>query len=267
VSSTSPAPETSAMSETPLARTWARVYAECAAILDEDHLVPGAAAMFDQGLTNGLLAIVAQEWPGHQGRSGDRLKSAGELIGVVENMGVRAGEGSYEFVTKGRAAVVIHTTILTEAIAQTQRVRHGRAGGAILTEAQVAALVALDHHPALGVLVDRYADRSWRRAQVRDLDIRAHAEQYLEVIGEVEAERRAARIGEYLPLDPNERDATPEPQECPICARSSLICDGLDDFGMGIAAGICIVCSYERTSEVANSLATDLVWERHWRDA
>ena len=39
------------------------IYAQAAAVLDEDHLVPGAEALFDQALTNGLFVIAAAAIP------------------------------------------------------------------------------------------------------------------------------------------------------------------------------------------------------------
>ncbi|MFK0223293.1 hypothetical protein ACIQWN_34550 [Streptomyces vinaceus] len=40
----------------------AETYARCTAQLLADRTVPGAEAIFDQGLSNGLAAIVADQW-------------------------------------------------------------------------------------------------------------------------------------------------------------------------------------------------------------
>ncbi|MEU2907911.1 hypothetical protein ABZ771_34345 [Streptomyces globisporus] len=58
----------------------AEEYGRCATVLDVDFQVPGAAAIFDQALTNGLAAIVAHIWQGQEiekRKNGDhRLKAA-----------------------------------------------------------------------------------------------------------------------------------------------------------------------------------------------
>jgi hypothetical protein len=53
--------------------------------LDVDFQVPGAAAIFDQALTNGLAAIVAHTWPGEETeKRKERRSSAESGIAAVE---------------------------------------------------------------------------------------------------------------------------------------------------------------------------------------
>jgi hypothetical protein len=115
----------------------------------------------------------------------------------------------------------------------------------------VQALVALDDHYALQMLFDQYLDVTWRRTHVADRESRAHAEHYLGLIGESEADRRAAQIADYLPFDPKDRTITEDPQECPVCGRPTLLVGALDEFGEGVGSGTCVVCSYERSPTIA----------------
>jgi hypothetical protein len=64
---------------------WRRVYAEGAAVPDQDEHVACAEAVFDQALTNGLLAIVATNWPSKIRRSNGDLRSASELLAVINS--------------------------------------------------------------------------------------------------------------------------------------------------------------------------------------
>jgi hypothetical protein len=105
---------------------------------------------------------------------------------------------------------------------------------------------------------DQYLDQTWRRAHVLDRELRAHAYRYLDLIGEAEADRRAELIGDYLPVRPKDRAMTNDPQECPVCDRKALLVDALDDFGEGLGSGTCLVCSYERSGEIAYWAAADI---------
>ncbi|MEU9059172.1 hypothetical protein AB0D13_09915 [Streptomyces sp. NPDC048430] len=68
-------------------------YARCAAILGADHSAAGAAAVFDQALSNGLAAIVERAWPGEEWKREGLLKSAAELLDVVARSAEPAGGG------------------------------------------------------------------------------------------------------------------------------------------------------------------------------
>ncbi|MEV0040837.1 hypothetical protein AB0H70_33570, partial [Streptomyces sp. NPDC050804] len=70
-------------------------YARCAAILSSDHTAAGAAAVFDQALSNGLAAIVERAWPGQEWKREGFLKSAAELLDVIAGSAEAAGAGIY----------------------------------------------------------------------------------------------------------------------------------------------------------------------------
>jgi hypothetical protein len=123
----------------------------------------------------------------------------------------------------------------------------------ILKLADRGELSGLDIHPALGVLHDERFDASWRHAQITDIEIRAHAERYLEYLEAEEIERRVAA-------------APSDAGECPVCGNESVVGVAVDDYGMGVIQGMCFVCSYERSARITDSEAQDLVWVRHWKD-
>lgn len=73
----------------------ARTYAVCAVKLDEDH-TDAAEGTFDAALTNALVAIVADEWPGEERWKPDdpksKTKPASALLILIRE---RAEEGSH----------------------------------------------------------------------------------------------------------------------------------------------------------------------------
>jgi hypothetical protein len=52
--------------------------------LQDDLEAAGAEALFDHALSNGLTAIVSAEWPGDELRKDGKIKSAVDLLAVVE---------------------------------------------------------------------------------------------------------------------------------------------------------------------------------------
>jgi hypothetical protein len=128
----------------------------------------------------------------------------------------------------------------------------------------VKALLALDDHPALQALRDRYLDETWRRAQVADRNERARAESYLDLLNEEERTRRVEAADAALAPTPD--DVETPPQECPVCGYETLASTGSDDFGYGVTAGPCRVCSYQRSSDIAYDLGMDMHWEANWAD-
>ena len=70
-------------------------YARCTQALREDRERPGFAGIFDEALTNALAAIVAARWPGTEMR-GSRVKSASELLDVIEEHGEETEVGVFE---------------------------------------------------------------------------------------------------------------------------------------------------------------------------
>ncbi|MEV5484178.1 MULTISPECIES: hypothetical protein [Streptomyces] len=225
----------------------AEQYGRCAAILEQDFQVPGAGGVFDQALTNGLAAIVAHEWPGEESavqKNGDRrMKAASGLLAVIRthldestpgvrtisDKEVRSGTPFWgEDEDPPTFDVTIEVDVLLDALDQTQPVRHARGIGA-LTEAHVDALIKLDDHISLRRLPEARQDSEWVKDQIRDRYEQQRAADYLHLIGEAEAERRASGAIEYLPADPKERLLDFGLVECPVCSYEALRVTGMDD--------------------------------------
>lgn len=243
-------------------------YARCAAVLDENHEVPGAAALFDQALTNGLIEIVATEWPGSESERNGHMKSARGLLGIIEDKAAMSAPGIYSINRPdGFGPVSVDSSCLKAALYVSQPVRHGRvvASSGTLDRKHIAALLALDDHPALMVLSGEYSDQHWRKAQVLDLQLQDHAFRYLALIGDEEAERRVNTVDEYLPFDPG-GEGEAEAQTCPVCNYETLVASSFDNYGYRVGVGQCIVCSYEKSSDVAENEALSLEWERWQKD-
>lgn len=81
----------------------------------------------------------------------------------------------------------------------------------LVRDMRVQALLALDEHPALHAIEERYLDKAWRQAQVDDQKEVARATEFLSHLGSDEPERRVDEAEQTY--DP--RDEEPEPQECP----------------------------------------------------
>jgi len=249
------------------------LYAEGAAVLDEDCHVVGAEALFDQALTNGLLVIAADYIPGHPAADATKkqppasvlLTQLGDRAGVIEGVaqiptGMRAEEidertGFGETLDRDEF-VSLYVDQLHDALQRTQAARHGRGPGEQVTPEDVQALLELDIHPALGVLVNHYMDQDWRRAQVADRTEQARAADYLDLLDEEEVNRRTQHAA--LIWDPHPGDPYVEPQECPVCDRQTLQSTDGDAFGYGITAGTCLVCSYRRSDRIADDLVMRL---------
>lgn len=235
----------------------AREYARCTAVLLEDRRLPGAEAAFDQALTNGLAAIVAHQWPGHELHPSGQVKSAARLLDVISEKARAAliPNGAFVILLMPEDAVpseqvLIHVATLQTGINETQPVRHARGHGN-LAHQHVEALRLLNDHPALCSLDEQLGEGEWAREQVRDRYRWAEAEEYLALIGDEEAQRRSTMAGEYLPAKPKHRLTDPGLHECPVCGYEALRAHGFDDFGMGVAYGMCLVCSYQRSYAVA----------------
>lgn len=197
-----------------------------------DNRVPPEGP-FDTALTNGLLAIVAHDMPGaemHSKKLG-HLLSARELLAVIESTGPPS---------------FIAAQLLADGLDVTQPVRHGREDDefAVLSQEHVAAVVALDQHPALRFL---------NSARGRTLD-------------ECAAIGFRERASEELPSHPRDRLDFPEPEECPQCLRETFLRWGWDDFGGSASAGECIVCAYERSPDEAHAVAVDQAMARHFAE-
>ncbi|MDQ4033619.1 MAG: hypothetical protein M3332_15785 [Actinomycetota bacterium] len=276
--------------------TRAREYGQCTAALDTDYQTSGAEALYDQALSNGLVAIVEYEWPGEEletsrRRRRNKTKSATDLLKVIRNRATKVSQGIVQLTTRTvgyidpqyqrKDALCVNLTapstefvqvavdLLQEAIDRTQSIRHGRIqvhATVGLDRRHIDALCNLNHHPALDSLAEEYGDQSWRAAKVQDLWTRNHAADYLEIIGEEEADRRMSTSEDYLPADPKDRAMGPELQRCPVCLRETLLADRFDSMGHGIGIGTCIVCSYNRGEAIAEDEASDIEWKVRWQD-
>lgn len=196
-------------------------YATNLLALEADRIPPEGA--FDAALSNGLLSIVAEEWPGADAYpKRDKMLPASELLTVIEGAG---------------HLPMVDVPILNEALDLTQPFRHGRADDefAIIGPGHLAALTALDEHRAL---------RFVETARGRSLD-------------ECVVLAFTERAEEELPFDPKDRLDTPEPGYCDECNRSTFLRSGWDMFGGNTAGGFCIACGYELSKDEAYQRAAE----------
>lgn len=191
-------------------------YATNATALRDNRLPPEAP--YDAALTNGLLAIVADEWPGAKINSNGQTKAARGLLDVIE--------------AHGNPLSYIDTSVLRDGLDLTQPARHGRSDDefAVLGPDHVEALVALDEHPAL-----------------QFLDAASTAENVDRLIWKAFEERACAEV----PFDPRGDDPLPDPEECDECWRPTFLPSGWDMFGGTNTAGRCIACGHTRAEDVA----------------
>jgi hypothetical protein len=144
---------------------------------------------FDAALTNGLLAIVADEWPGSETRKDGQLKSARELLAVLD--------------AHGCPFPYVDVPVLRDGLDVSQPIRHGRAHDefAIVLRSHIDALAALDAHPLL-----RFLERS----QGKSVDWCLWA-------------AFTERAEWELPFDPKDRLDVPEPEPCDECWRPTFL--------------------------------------------
>ncbi len=100
--------------------------------------------------------------------------------------------------------------------------------------------------------VDMDWDEAIGRAHIADQQEVKRAEAYLALLGEDEALRRADTAHDRLAaLDDREDGGPVEVDECPLCGHCALLVTDFDDFGGTEGPGICVVCSYERSDDIA----------------
>jgi hypothetical protein len=199
-------------------------YATNLLALEADRIPPEGP--FDASLTNGLLSIVAAEWPGADAsQKGDKMLPASQLLTVIENSG---------------GPPMVNVRVLREALDLTQPFRHGRADDefAIINPGHLAALAALDEHHAL---------RFVETARGRSLD-------------ECVVLAFTERAEEELPFDPKDRLDIPEPDYCDECNRWTFLHSAWDMFGGNNAGGFCIACGYELSEDEADERAVKHVF-------
>ncbi|MFD8414179.1 hypothetical protein ACFV2Q_20880 [Streptomyces sp. NPDC059650] len=270
----------------------AETYARCTAELEGDHTGPGAEAIFDQALTNGLAAVVSAEWgeAAATEKNGRRVRSAAALLDVVEEKAQEDPEEPGVFVIPDPAPLSapnetlrgvwpwegvdslaldtrIHVIVLRSGIKSTQPVRHASGRGGLQRE-HIEALLALDHHKGLGTLGGEHADRAWEGTKADDRAARARAFALLLRLGDEEASNRAERARELHPsYHPKHNPDGLELQDCPVCGYTAFSPDHGDEHGMGIGVGQCLVCHYERTAGVAAEEAEKLIYQLRWADS
>ena len=195
-------------------------FATNAAALRDDRLPPEAP--YDAALTNGLLAIVADQWPGEEVKPNGNTKAARELLDVINGHG-----NPFPF---------IDAFVLRNGLDLTQPARHGRSDDefAVLQLHHVSALIALDQHPALDFLDATSAD-----ANISDLVWKAFEE----------------RASAEVPFDPGDGVGFPDPEDCDECLRPTFLPNGWDMFGGTNTAGRCIACGHTRSEDAAIDLA------------
>jgi hypothetical protein len=195
-------------------------YATNAAALRDNRLPPEAP--YDAALTNGILAIVADQWPGEEIRPNGNTRAARELLDVIDR--------------HGNPFPYIDTPVLRDGLDLTQPARHGRSDDefAVLQLHHVDAIIALDQHPALDFL-----DATSTDDNISDLVWKAFEE----------------RASAEVPFDLGDGVALPDPEDCDECGRPTFLPSGWDMFGGTNTGGRCIACGYTRAEDEAIELA------------
>jgi hypothetical protein len=245
----------------------AREYGECTAALIANPEAAGAEALFNQALSNGLAAIVSHHWPGEDRRGNGRVKSAADLLSLINRKVRRRGNMR---VLEGRLRgyrwrTAIATNVLAEGVRQTDPVRHGSNEGSRLEKRHIDELVKLDSHPSLQSLTNEVHDEHWRQEVSADRDARWRALVYIRRLSPEEWARRQepAFVEQHLPFDPKERYSSFGADLCPVCGLETLIVQEIDPFGVGVGAGTCVACGYTRTAFMAEDEAMyeKIQWE------
>lgn len=208
---------------------------------------------------------------------------AAELLKVIEECATKAGDDVYHVPNRRDSdpepepwpisitdddpledVTVVKASVLRTAIAATQAIRHARAADedstVTLPDEQIDALDGLSYHPALADMEGLVADRFWRNTLAADRAAVERAEQYLELLGEKELERRAAI--DYSEMCRWAHGSGTQVDECPVCGNESLVVSGREGWLGEVAIGQCVVCSYKRTAEVADDIAADVDIQR-----
>jgi hypothetical protein len=259
----------------------ARQYTLCTYALEHGRR-DGAEAIFDQALTNGLAAMVADTWPGAE-LDGTWMLPARELLELIQQRGKVDAHGHVriphdpdgpEFIdhpacgpepnfTTVRAAELLNGLIITQAI------RHARADGLdstkILTTEHIGALAELGSHPvfreASSTINDEHDEGHREGIRNRDHVERQRAAAYYE---ELDAEERTRR--EEIDYSEEHHWATKRGrsavEHCPVCNSRALVVRLFDRFTDEIGIGACHVCSYRRTAEVAEEHGFELDLDR-----
>jgi hypothetical protein len=246
--------------------TVSRDYAQTTLALIEDSDGPSAAALFDIALTTALVAMVSHDWPEAMPATG-RVPSARHLLKLIEDRAGVDAVGVAWLAGYYGDTVPVPVTALCAALDRTQPVRHGRGGDGSLLEAEVDALQGLDRHPALGMLTSTGYDKMSDRALRDDAVERARAADFAAGLDDAEMARRVELASADAPCSPKDLLDWAPPQECPVCGQESLAVERTDDFGHGIGAGTCSVCTYRRSAQMMHEMALAAEWEIRWEGA
>ncbi|TQN26092.1 hypothetical protein FHX37_4630 [Haloactinospora alba] len=222
-------------------------------------------ALFDSALTNALLVIVAHDHTSGENACRDpkgRTRSASSLIKVMREITI-SGNGDYRVSDASPSfpqGTIVSLDDLMEGLSMTQPVRHGKEGGSkIVPSGAVQALLDLDHHPALGDLLQREADSHQVKMAEWDAGERRRALEYLEFLEDEEIERRineATKTNELIMYFESLQDPL---EWCPVCECKALLVNGRVEFD--VPFGMCFVCSYKRIPEDAEREAFERVMD------
>lgn len=205
-------------------------YALNLAVLAHDSVPPEGP--FDVALTNGLLAIVANNHPDAVISKGGRTLSARELMPVAVSFGLQLDQDT-----------------LLEGLDLTQPLRHGRADDEWirLSRRHVEALGELDEFEGLQVL--HYTDA---HQTVDDMVVQLFYDK-----AQAYAVRDVRRTKDLLDVI--------DPEDCDECGRRTFIPLCLDDSGGTMSPGSCIACGYQRDQDTAYGMYLSEQWELHWQ--
>ncbi|MBC3844624.1 hypothetical protein GXW82_43950 [Streptacidiphilus sp. 4-A2] len=240
----------------------------------------GGEAIFDQGLSNGLAAIVAHEWPGEEANAKGRVLSASGLLSVIEkhvtadsnsvlvipdpDAGSRAQHTDTDSIFQRMGLPDLDTRIdvraLLDGLAASQPVRHGSGTGG-LRRRHVDALLALDDHTSLRAVGEQHAERIWETSLEEDRHSAARAVALLALIGDDEAERLAKAVDNPNAYHPKHNPDGHDLDTCPVCGYETFCVQGHDTWGR-VGVGQCLVCHYIRDSVTADSegFSEHLAW-------
>jgi hypothetical protein len=159
----------------------------------------------------------------------------------------------------GDDVVQIEVATLRDAIRIAHPVRHGCARHGELERRHIDALLVLDRHPHLSGLSEARVDADYVRDKAQDLWLRDNAARYLALLDEDEIRRRVKVAADGYGPAPGGIDE--DLQECPVCWNETLVPTSIDDIGIGIGVGTCIVCGYWRSPREADEAAQSVRWE------
>jgi hypothetical protein len=150
---------------------------------------------------------------------------------------------------------------LTATIDRVNAPRHGRGASGVVTDGDVELLRRLDGHPALGELSNENLDRHWALGTINN-EIEWHrAEEYLALLDQEEVERRATAIASHFEFDRYEAKGDNVAQDCDLRGHETMNIESAAEVSGGPMAGTCLLCSYRRSSAIADeqSMSMELV--------